>query len=475
MAPLPSCPGFRACGGCKYDDLAYDRQLAEKQKRLEKLLGSFCAVSKIRGMDDPLHYRHKVHQVLTRGADGSISGGYYAAGSHKVVTVPSCRLDDEECQAVIRTVCRLAKEFGLPVYNEVRKTGLLRHVMVRKSRAEGEMMVILVAASPEMHGKNKFVQQLTAAHPKVTSVILNVNDRRTSIVLGEKNITLFGPGYLTDTLCGLSFKLSPASFFQVNPVMTEPLYETAVDFAALTGTETVIDAYCGTGTIGLIAAGHAGQVIGAELSADAVRDARENAKANKIRNARFVRADAGRFMTELAARSEHADAVFLDPPRSGCTPEFIRALLALSPERIVYVSCGPESLARDLGMLTKGGYAVKAIRPFELFPFTEHVECVVLLSKGNMSTKHIRVEFDLENLDTSGFQTGATYDEIREWIQEKYGFHVTHLNIAQVKRKHGLDMRENYNLPKSEESRQPNCPEEKEKVIEEALKHFQML
>ena len=475
MAPLPSCPGFSACGGCKYDDLAYDRQLAEKQKRLEKLLGSFCAVSKIRGMDDPLHYRHKVHQVLTRGADGSISGGYYAAGSHKVVTVPSCRLDDEECQAVIRTVCHLAKEFGLPVYNEVRKTGLLRHVMVRKSRAEGEMMVILVAASPEMHGKNKFVQQLTAAHPKVTSVILNVNDRRTSIVLGEKNITLFGPGYLTDTLCGLSFKLSPASFFQVNPVMTEPLYETAVDFAALTGTETVIDAYCGTGTIGLIAAPRAGQVIGAELSADAVRDARENAKANKIRNVRFVRADAGRFMTELAARSEHADAVFLDPPRSGCTPEFIRALLALSPERIVYVSCGPESLARDLGMLTKGGYAVKAIRPFELFPFTEHVECVVLLSKGNMSTKHIRVEFDLENLDTSGLQTGATYDEIREWIQEKYRFHVSRLNIAQIKRKQGLDMRENYNLPKSEESRQPNCPEEKEKVIEEALKHFQML
>ena len=475
MTPLPSCPGFRACGGCKYNGLAYDRQLAEKQKRLEKLLGSFCTVSKVRGMDDPLHYRHKVHQVLTRSADGSISGGYYAAGSHKVVTVPSCRLDDEECQAVIRTVCRLAKEFGLPVYNEVRRTGLLRHVMVRKSRAEGEMMVILVAASPEMHGKNKFVQQLTAAHPKVTSVILNVNDRRTSMVLGEKNITLFGPGYLTDTLCGLSFKLSPASFFQVNPVMTEPLYETAVDFAALTGTETVIDAYCGTGTIGLIAAGHAGQVIGAELSADAVRDARENAKANKIRNARFVRADAGRFMTELAARSEHADAVFLDPPRSGCTPEFIRPLLALSPERIVYVSCGPESLARDLGMLTKGGYAVKAIRPFELFPFTEHVECVVLLSKGNISTKHIRVEFDLEDLDTSGFQTGATYDEIREWIQEKYGFHVSRLNIAQIKRKHGLDMRENYNLPKSKDSRQPNCPEEKEKVIEEALKHFKMI
>ena len=381
MAPLPSCPGFSACGGCKYDDLSYDRQLAEKQKRLEKLLGSFCTVSKVRGMDDPLHCRHKVHQVLTRGADGSISGGYYAAGSHKVVTVPSCRLDDEECQAVIRTVCRLAKEFGLPVYNEVRKTGLLRHVMVRKSRAEGEMMVILVAASSEMHGKNKFVQQLTAAHPKVTSVILNVNDRRTSMVLGEKNITLFGPGYLTDTLCGLSFKLSPASFFQVNPVMTEPLYETAVDFAALTGTETVIDAYCGTGTIGLIAAGHAGQVIGAELSADAVRDARENAKANNIKNARFVRADAGRFMTELAAKGETADVVFLDPPRSGCSPAFLNALLSLAPGRIVYISCGPESLARDLAVLTKSAYRAEAIQPFDLFPFTEHCETVCCLHR----------------------------------------------------------------------------------------------
>ena len=355
--------------------------IAGKQKLLEKLLGSFCAVSPVRGMDEPLHYRHKVHQVLTRDPQGRILGGYYAAGSHRVVTVPSCRLDDEECQAVIRTVCRLAKDFGLPVYNEIRKTGLLRHVMVRKSHATGEMMVILVAAAPELHGKAKLVQQLTAAHPKVTSVILNVNGRRTSMILGEKNITLFGPGYLTDTLCGLSFKLSPASFFQDNPVMTEPLYETAAGFAELSGTETVIDAYCGTGTIGLIAAPRAGQVIGAELSADAVRDARENARANRIKNARFVRADAGRFMAEFAARGEHADVVFTDTPRSGCTPAFINALLALSPDRIVYVSCGPESLARDLGLLTKGGYAVKAIQPFELFPFTEHIESVCALSR----------------------------------------------------------------------------------------------
>ncbi len=381
MTPLPSCPGFQACGGCQYDDLSYGGQLAEKQKRLEKLLGSYCAVSPIRGMDDPLHYRHKVHQVLTRDRQGNILGGYYAAGSHKVVTVPSCRLDDEDCQAVIGTVCRLAKELGLPVYNEVRKTGLLRHVMVRKSRSTGEMMAILVAVSPEIHGKNKLVQKLVAAHPAVSSVILNINGRRTSMVLGTKNVTLYGPGYLTETLCGLEFKLSPASFFQVNPLMAEALYETAVDLAGLSGSETVIDAYCGTGTIGLIAAGRAGTLIGAELNADAVRDARQNARANGIRNAEFVRADAGRFMTELAARGERAGLVFLDPPREGCSPEFLDALLRLAPERVVYISCGPESLARDLGVLTKGGYAVNAIRPFDLFPFTEHCECACLLTR----------------------------------------------------------------------------------------------
>ena len=389
MTALFSCPAFKDCGGCKYNDLAYDRQLDEKQKRLEKLLGSFCAVSRIRGMDEPLHYRCKVHQVITRGADGGIAGGYYAAGSHKVVTVPSCRLDDEDCQAVIGTVCRLAKEFGLPVYNEIRKTGFLRHVMVRKSRSTGEMMAILVAASPEMHGKTKFVQALTAAHPQVTSVILNVNNRRTSMVLGEKNITLFGPGYLTETLCGLEFRLSPASFFQVNPVMTEALYSTAMDLAQLTGTETVIDAYCGTGTIGLIAAGHAGKVIGAELNADAVRDARQNARANKIRNAEFVRADAGRFMTERAAKGETADAVFLDPPRSGCSPAFLDALLRLTPNRIVYISCGPESLARDLAVLTKNAYRVQAIQPFDLFPFTEHCECAALVTKKQTNLANI--------------------------------------------------------------------------------------
>lgn len=402
MSLSSACPAFKICGGCKYNDLAYDRQLDEKQKRLEKLLGRFHTVSKIRGMDDPLHYRHKVHQVVTRLPDGQTAGGYYAAGSHRVVTVPSCRLDDEDCQAVIRTVCRLAKEFGLPVYDEVKKTGFLRHVMIRRSRANGEMMAILVAASPELHGKTKFVQQLTAAHPKVTSVILDVNDRRTSMVLGAKNITLFGPGYLTDTLCGLSFKLSPASFFQVNPVMTEPLYETAVSFAGLSGKETVIDAYCGTGTIGLIAAGQAGRVIGAELNAAAVRDARENAAANGIRNAKFIKADAGDFMTSLAGRGESADAVFLDPPRSGCSPAFLAACLKLAPSRIIYVSCGPESLARDLAVLTKGGYAVSAIQPFDLFPFTEHSETVCALSKLSEVKHHIGVHAERHSGTTQG-------------------------------------------------------------------------
>ena len=414
MTAFPSCPGFTACGGCKYNDLAYDRQLDEKQKRLEKLLGSFCAVSPIRGMDEPLHYRYKVHQVITRNAQGRIAGGYYAAGSHKVVTVPSCRLDDEDCQAVIGTVCRLAKEFGLPVYNEIKKTGFLRHVMVRKSRSTGEMMAILVAASPEMHGKNKFVQALIAAHPDVTSVILNVNNRRTSMVLGEKNITLFGPGYLTETLCGLEFRLSPASFFQVNPVMTEALYETAMDLAQLTGTETVIDAYCGTGTIGLIAAVRAGKVIGVELNADAVRDARQNARANKIKNAEFVRADASRFMTERAARGETADAVFLDPPRSGCSPALLDALLRLTPGRIVYISCGPESLARDLAVLTKNAYRVQAIQPFDLFPFTEHCEVAVQLCRNSSSHS-----MNLQNEPFEMIKNGQKTIELRLYDEKR--------------------------------------------------------
>ena len=474
MTVIPACPVFNDCGGCKYNALSYEKQLIEKQKQLEKLLGAFCAVSPIRGMDDPLHYRHKVHQVLARGEGGSISGGYYAAGSHRVVTVPSCRLDDEACQAVIRTVCRLAKEFGLPVYNEYKKTGLLRHIMVRKSRATGQMMVILVAASPQLHGKTKFVQQLTAAHPKVTSVILNVNDRRTSMVLGEKNITLFGPGYLTDTLCGLRFKLSPSSFFQVNPVMTEPLYETAMDFAGLSGTETVIDAYCGTGTIGLIAAERAREVIGAELNASAVRDARENARANNIRNARFVHADAGRFMTELAARGEHADVVFLDPPRSGCTPEFVNALLRLAPNRVIYISCGPESLARDLTALTKGDYTVSAIQPWDLFPMTAPVETVVLLVRKNPDT-YINVKLDLDELDLTSAEAKATYDEIKDYILKEHGVKVSTLYIAQTKRKCGLEVGEHYNKSNKDEAKQAQCPEDKEKLIIEALRHFKMI
>ena len=381
MNAIPSCPGFKACGGCQYNDLPYGRQLEEKQKRLEKLLGSFCAVSPIRGMDEPLHYRHKVHQVLSRGADGSIAGGYYAAGSHKVVTVPSCRLDDEECQAVIATVCRLAKEFGLPVYNEYKKTGLLRHVMVRKSHATGEMMVILIAVSPELHGKTKFVQQLTAAHPKVTSVILNVNDRRTSMVLGTRDIVLYGPGFIEDEICGMRFRISAQSFYQVNPLQAETLYEKAMELARLSGKERVFDAYCGTGTIGLIAAKSAGEVIGVELNPEAVKDAVKNARRNSIDNARFVCGDAGEFMRGMAREKERADVLFMDPPRTGASEEFLRSAAALSPERIIYISCGPDTLARDLGFLTRHGYRAEGAWPWDFFGFTKHVETVVLITK----------------------------------------------------------------------------------------------
>ena len=475
MNTIPACPVFKDCGSCKFNTQSYEEQLSVKQNRLVRLLGSYCSVSPIRGMADPLHYRHKVHQVPAGQPGGRILGGYYAAGSHRVVTVPSCRVDDEACQAVIATVCRLAQSPGITARNELRRTGYLRHVVVRKSRASGKMMVILVAVNARFHGRSKFTEQLVAAHPEVASIVLNINDRETSMVFGRQSIPLYGPPYLTETLCGLDFRLSPTAFFQVNPRQTEPLYETAMEFAALSGKETVIDAYCGTGTIGLIAAKRAARVIGAELNPDAVRDAIRNAKQNHITNARFVQADAGRFMTGFAEEGGHADVVFLDPPRSGCSPEFIAALLQLAPSRIVYISCGPDSLSRDLAAFTCGGYRVCAIQPYDLFPFTEHVETVVQLSKGNISSQNVRVEFSLEDMDMSMFQRGATYEQIQDWVQEKYSFHVTHLNIAQVKRKNGIIERDNYNKPKSPDSKQPGCPEEKVKAIEDALKHFHMI
>lgn len=375
------CKTAKKCGGCQFQGVPYKDQLKRKQKMEEKLLGKFCKVSPIIGMENPYHYRNKVHSVFGRDRKGNIISGTYQANTHNIIPVENCLIEDEKSQEIIRTIRGMLKSFKIKTYDEDTGYGLLRHVMVRRGFKTGEIMVILVLGSPILPSKNNFVKALRQVHPEITTVVLNVNDKRTSMVLGEREKAIYGPGFIKDRLCGCTFRISPKSFYQVNPVQTEILYNTALRFAALQGKETVIDAYCGIGTISLIAASHAAKVIGVELNMDAVRDARINAKENKITNVEFRQGDAGEFMMTMAEHGQHADVVFMDPPRSGSDERFLSSVVKLAPDKIVYISCGPESLARDLKYLTKYHYTVKEIQPVEMFPFTEHVEVVCLMSK----------------------------------------------------------------------------------------------
>ena len=360
------CRSAKKCGGCQYQGVPYEEQLKKKQKMEEKLLGKFCKVSPIIGMENPYHYRNKVHSAFGRDRKGNIISGTYEASTHHIIPVEDCLIEDEKCQEIIRTIRGMLKYFKIKTYDEDTGYGLLRHVMVRRGFQTGEIMVILVLGSPILPSKNNFVKALRQVHPEITTVILNINDKRTSMVLGEREKAIYGPGFIRDRLCGCTFRISPKSFYQVNPVQTEILYDTAIRYAGLTGKETVIDAYCGIGTISLIAARHAKKVIGVELNKDAVRDARINAKENRIQNAEFRQGDAGEFMVAMADNDQHADVVFMDPPRAGSDEKFLSSLVRLAPDKIIYISCGPESLARDLKYLVKHGYEVKKIQPTEL-------------------------------------------------------------------------------------------------------------
>lgn len=469
------CSVAKKCGGCRYQGVPYQDQLRKKQKITEGLLKKFGKVEPIIGMEDPYYYRNKVHAAFGRDRKGNVISGIYEEKSHRIVSVDDCMIEDKKSQEIIRTIRGMLKSFKIKTYDEDTGYGLLRHVLVRRGFSTGEIMVVLVTVSPIFPSKNNFVKALRKEHPEITTVVLNVNDRQTSMVLGDRNIVLYGPGFIKDRLMGLTFRISPSSFYQVNPVQTEVLYGKAMEFAAMTGKERVIDAYCGTGTIGIIASRNARDVIGVELNRDAIRDARMNARENKIRNVRFVPGDAGWFMEGMAAEGEKVDVVLMDPPRAGSDRKFLHSLLSLSPEKIVYVSCNPETLARDLAYLTKRDYLVKKMQPVDMFPVTDSVETVVLLSKGEVDSKKIRVEFSLEDMDMSEFQDGATYPQIKEYVLEHTGLKVSNLYISQIKRKCGIGVGKNYNLPKSEDSRQPQCPQEKEKAIREAFKYFGMI
>lgn len=467
-----NCPLYKKCGGCQLQNLTYEQQLRYKQVKCIRLLGKFCRVGEIIGMENPYHYRNKVQAAFALDRHSNIISGVYQSSSHKIVPVTVCMTEDEKADEIIGTIRRLLKNFKLRPYNEDTGRGFLRHVLVKRGFKSGQIMVVLVTGTRDFPKKKDFVATLLKIHPEITTVVQNVNNQKTSMVLGNRSEVLFGDGYITEQLGDFSFRISPRAFYQINPIQTEVLYNTTLEFAGLTGKETVVDAYCGTGTIGIFASPKAKKVVGVELNPDAVKDARVNAKLNSAENTEFYNADAGEFLAD-AASNEKYDVVIMDPPRSGSTVKFLKSVVKLAPKTVVYVSCNPETLARDLMFLVRNGYKVKKIQPVDMFPHTNHVETVCLLVLRNPVT-HINIDVDVEEMvqDKRGM---ATYGQIKEYVLEHSGLKVSSLYIAQVKQKHGIIERENYNKPKSDDARQPQCPLEKERAITEALKHFGML
>ena len=475
----------KKCGGCPLLALPYREQLAKKQARLQELLGGFAPVKAVQGMAEPLHYRNKAIASFATQR-GKLVCGLYAEGTHRVLPGADCLLQEEILNKTLAAVLDAARACRWTAYDEDRGTGLLRHTVLRSS-CSGKVLVTLVTPGPDLPGSKNFCTALRKKAPWVVSIVQNINPTRSSAVLGSREKTLYGPGFVLDTLCGTQFAISSRSFYQVNRTQTEVLYKKALELAKLTGRETVIDAYCGIGTIGLCTAPLAKQVIGVERNPAAVKDAAANARRNKIANARFVCADATEWMAAAAGEGLHPDVVFLDPPRAGSTPECIAAVNKMKPRRVVYVSCDPETLARDVAAFTRLGWRAAKFCPVDLFPQTRHVETVVLLShKKPDGHINVKVEFGegegkvpLDNIakraETYKPKERVTYKIIKEYIEAKYGFKVHTAYIAEVKRDLGLPM---YDAPNAvEELKQPRKHPTAEKVeaIKDALKHFEVI
>ena len=475
----------KKCGGCPLLALPYREQLAKKQARLQELLGGFAPVKAVQGMAEPLHYRNKAIASFATQR-GKLVCGLYAEGTHRVLPGADCLLQEEILNKTLAAVLDAARACRWTAYDEDRGTGLLRHTVLRSS-CGGKVLVTLVTPGPDLPGSKNFCTALRKKAPWVVSIVQNINPTRSSAVLGSREKTLYGPGFVLDTLCGTQFAISSRSFYQVNRTQTEVLYKKALELAKLTGRETVIDAYCGIGTIGLCAAPLAKQVIGVERNPAAVKDAAANARRNKIANARFVCADATEWMAAAAGEGLHPDVVFLDPPRAGSTPECIAAVNKMKPRRVVYVSCDPETLARDVAAFTRLGWRAAKFCPVDLFPQTKHVETVVLLShKKADSYIHIDVEFGegegkipvdsiAKRAEAYKPKEKVTYKMIKEYIEAKYGFKVHTAYIAEVKRDLGLPM---YDAPNAvEELKQPRKHPTPEKVeaIKDALRYFAVI
>ena len=481
LAPSPErveldCPLAGRCGGCQYRHMTYEEELRAKRQRVQDALTRVGGVSlelpQVLGAEDPLRYRNKVQFPVAQEKRG-LAVGYYRARSHDVLDVADCLLQPEAVTTLRRAFKGWMERYRIPAYDEGTRQGLIRHLYVRTNQA-GEALCCVVANGARLPHAPELVQALRQAAPALAGLVLNTNTKDTNVILGPSYRTIWGRDFLEERLCGMTFRLSVPSFFQINRAQTERLYAQALEFAGLTGRETVLDLYCGIGTISLALAQRAGQVIGAEIVPEAVQDAQANAARNQVGNARFLCGDAGEAAFQLAAEGVRPQVICVDPPRKGLAPEVPEILASMAPERIVYVSCDPATLARDVKRFGELGYPVVKAQAVDLFPRTAHVETVVLLSKLN-TKQHIEVELNLDELDLTSAESKATYDEIKAYVLEKHGLKVSSLYISQVKRKCGLDVGQNYNLSKKEDAKVPQCPPEKEAAIMDALKHFQMI
>ena len=471
---FPRCLHYTKCGGCQFRHMNYAEELEAKRIRVEDALrrlgGAEIHVSAILGAEQVDRYRNKAQFPVAKGP----RIGFYRPRSHDVIDVDDCLLQGEAAARLRGAVKEWMAEYSIPAYNERTFTGLVRHVYVRTNRA-GRSLCCLLVNGRGVPREAELVRALRRAEPNLAGIVLGVNEKHNNVILGDSYRTLWGEDFLSDTLCGLTFRLSVPSFYQVNPAQTEVLYGKALEFAGLTGAETVLDLYCGIGTISLVMARKAGMVWGAEVVPQAVDDAIANARRNHIENARFLCADAGEAARYLEGEGGRPDVVCVDPPRKGLAEDVVDTIADMGPQRVVYVSCDPGTLGRDVKRFAGRGYTLKRAVAVDMFPRTAHVETVVLLSKGEVDSKKIRVEFSLEDMDMSEFQDGATYAQLKDYVLEHSGLKVSNLYISQIKRKCGIGVGKNYNLPKSEDSRQPQCTSEKEKAIREAFKYFGMI
>ena len=476
------CPVAGPCGGCSLRHLDYAAELRAKQ---ESVLDAF---RRIGGLEVPVldilpspdvdRYRNKVQFPVGIDKNGVPCIGFYAGRTHRIVPCPDCKLQPSVLNEIGNALCAFFAQQVIRPYDEQSGKGLVRHIFLRRGAHSGQIMVCLVCTRAKLPHAEQLCTALRGQFPAISTILLNVNAKNTNVILGSENHILYGPGYIEDTLCGVPVRLGPLSFYQVNTLAAERLYGVAAQYAQLTPDDTLLDLYCGMGTIGLSMAGQCRELIGVEIVPEAI----ESAKANAARmgeavaaKSRFFCADAGQAATQLAAEGLHPDIVMLDPPRKGCDEATLSAVVRMAPRRVVYVSCNPATAARDAAWLEQNGYHAEKVQPVDLFPRTKHCETVVLLSKGEVDSKKIRVEFSLEDMDMSEFQDGATYTQIKDYVLEHSGLKVSNLYISQIKQKCGIEVGKNYNLPKSEDSRQPMCPPEKEKAIREAFKYFGMI